>query len=96
MSRGCAPVASITADWWFQVSEMSDAEVNEEFQIVSITVSWGVDDLLRLYPDWTTEEAEHFIDSSYREISAEAREAGDSMIHKIVEEIERGDRGPTN
>ena len=96
MSRGCAPVASITADWWFQVSEMSDAEVNEEFQIVSITVSWGVDDLLRLYPDWTTEEAEHFIDSSYREISAEAREAGDRMIHKIVEEIERGDRGASN
>jgi hypothetical protein len=97
MSRGCVPGGSITADWWFQVSdEMSDDQVDQEFQIISITVSWGVEDLLRLYPDWTTEEAEHFIDSSYREISAEAREAGDRMIHKIVEEIERGDRGASN
>lgn len=78
------------------MSEMSDDQVAESFQIISITVSWGVADILRLYPDWTPDEAEHFIDSSYREIAAEVREAGDSMIHKIVKEIERGDRGASN
>jgi len=89
-------VGSITADWWCQVSEMSDDQVAESFQIISITVSWGVADILRLYPDWTEEQAEHFIDSSYREIAAEVREAGDSMIHKIVEEIERQGREASN
>jgi len=74
-------VGSITADWWCQVSEMSDDQVAES---------------LRLYPDWTEEQAEHFIDSSYREIAAEVREAGDSMIHKIVEEIERQGREASN
>lgn len=77
-------------------NEMSDDQVKESFQIISITVSWKVSDLLRMYPDWTEEQAEHFIDSSYREIAAEAREAGDRMIHAIVEEIERGDRGAQN
>lgn len=81
-------MASITADWWFQVSEMTDDEVKEEFQIITITLSWGVDDILRLYPAWTVAQAEHFIDSSYREILAEAREAGDALIHQIVAEIE--------
>jgi hypothetical protein len=78
------------------MSEMNDDQVEDSFQIISITVSWGVEDLLRLYPDWTPDEAEHFIDSSYREISAEAREAGDRMIHMIVKEIEEGDRAAKN
>lgn len=77
-------------------NEMSDDQVKESFQIISITVSWGVADMLRMYPDWTEEQAEHFIDSSYQEIAAEAREAGDRIIHGIVEEIERGDHGASN
>jgi hypothetical protein len=75
---------------------MSEDQVKESFQIISITVSWGVADLLRMYPDWTEEQAENFIDSSYREIAAEAREAGDRMIQEIVDEIERQNRGASN
>lgn len=69
--------------------EMTDDEIREELQIVSIVVKWGVPDILRVRPDWTIEQAEHFIDSSYQEIAAEAREAGDKMIDGIIEEMEK-------
>lgn len=69
-------------------NEMSDEEVRDEFQIISITVKWGVADILRRKPEWTVEQAEHFIDSAYQEIAAEAREAGDSMIDGIITEME--------
>ena len=69
--------------------EMTDDEIREELQIVSIVVKWGVPDILRVRPDGTIEQAEHFIDSSYQEIAAEAREAGDKMIDGIIEEMEK-------
>ncbi len=48
MSRGCAPGDSTAAVRWLGMSnEMSDDQVKESFQIISITVSWGVADLLR-------------------------------------------------
>ena len=70
------------------MSEMTEDEIRESFQVISITVSWGVEDILRKYPDWTVEQAEHFIDSSYQEIAAEAREAGDRMIEAVVQAIQ--------
>ena len=69
--------------------EMSEEEVEEEFQIISVVVKWTVADIMRRKPKWTPEQAEHFIDSSYKEIAAEAREAGDKMIDGIIEEMEK-------
>jgi hypothetical protein len=69
--------------------EMSNEEVQEEFQIISVVVKWTSADILRRRPDWTPAQAEHFIDSSYQEIAAEAREAGDRMIDGIIEEMEK-------
>jgi hypothetical protein len=67
---------------------MSEQEIRENFQIVSITVKWTADDIQRRQPHWTVEECEHFIDSAYREIAAEAQEAGDRMIDDILREME--------
>ena len=75
------------------MSEISDQEIYENFQIIAITVRWTVDDILRRKPEWTVEEAEHFIDSAYREIAAEAQEAGDRMIDAVLEKME--DQGGT-
>ena len=67
---------------------MSEQEIRENFQIVSITVKWTADDIQRRQPHWTVEECEHFIDIAYREIAAEAQEAGDRMIDDILREME--------
>jgi 6-phosphogluconate dehydrogenase len=76
------------------MSEMSEQEIRENFQIISITVKWTADDIQRRRPHWSVEECEHFIDSSYQEIAAEAQEAGDRMIDSILEEL--GDEPQTN
>lgn len=70
-------------------NKMSDDEVRDEFQIISINVKWSVADILRRKPEWTVEQAEHFIDSAYQEIAAEAREASDRVIDGIIKEMEK-------
>jgi hypothetical protein len=76
------------------MSEMSEQEIRENFQIISITVKWTAEDIRRRRPNWSAEECEHFIDSSYQEIAAEAQEAGDRMIDSVLEAM--GDEPETN
>lgn len=76
--------------------EMSEEQVRENLQVVSITVNWGVADILRMRPDWSVEKAEHFIDSVYQELSAEAREAGDAFLQRVIAIVEEEERGQEN
>lgn len=95
-SRGCAPGASIVVDWWLEMAEMTDEEISQNLQVVSITVNFGVDDVRRLRPDWSVEECEHLIDSLYRELAEEAKEAGTAFILRVIQKIEEEQRGAQN
>lgn len=75
---------------------MTDEEIKNNLQVVSITVNFGVDDVLRLRPDWPVEECEHLIDSLYRELAEEAKEAGTAFILRVIEKIEEEQRGSQN
>ena len=96
MSRGCAPGGSITADWWYQVSEMSEEEVKRNLQVVSITVNFGVENVRQIRPDWPVEKCEHFIDTVYRDLVAETQEAGADFMRRVIERIEEDERGEKN
>ena len=70
--------------------------LRDDVQVISINVKWTVDDIKRVRPNWSVERCEHFIDSSYQEIAAEAREAGDKMIAEILEEIDKNGQEARN
>jgi hypothetical protein len=78
------------------MSEMSDDDVKQNLQVVSITVNFGVDSVRQIRPDWPVEKCEHFIDSVYRELSEEAREAGVDFMRRVIEQIEEEERGAKN
>lgn len=78
------------------MSEMTDEEIKNNLQVVSITVNFGVEDVLRIRPDWPVEECEHLIDSLYREVAAEAKESGVAFITRVIEKIEDEQRGAQN
>jgi|APGre2960657373_1045057.scaffolds.fasta_scaffold213741_1 hypothetical protein len=78
------------------MSEMSDDEVKQNLQVVSITVNFGVQDVRRLRPDWSVESCEHFIDSVYQDLSAELREVGDDFMLRVIQRIEENEREEKN
>lgn len=73
------------------MSELTEDEIRENLQVVSITVNFGVADVRRLRPDWDDEQCEHFIDSVYRELSAEAHEAGIAFMERVMFQLEGQD-----
>ena len=78
------------------MSEMSDDEVKQNLQVVSITVNFGVDAVRQIRPDWPVEKCEHFIDSVYQDLSAELREAGDEFMLRVIQTIEENEREEKN